>query len=202
VWAIGGEEAQHGILERTLEGHAHWINTMALSTDYTSRCALFDHEGRALPLARELPSTERIVTGSDDFTMFLWDPASTSNKPIARMTGHQALVTQVVFSPDGRWIASCSFDKSVKLWNASTGAFVASFRGHVGSVYQIAFSADSRFLVSASKDATVKIWSVRTKQLHSELAGHRDEVYAIDWAPNGQYVASGGKDRVLKIWRQ
>jgi ribosome assembly protein 4 len=203
VWAVGGAEAQHGILERTLEGHAHWINTMALSTDYASRCALFDWEGKAVATtACKLPSSERIITGSDDFTMFLWDPASGSNKPIARMTGHQALVTQVIFSPDARWIASCSFDKSVKLWNASTGAFVASFRGHVGPVYQISFSADSRFLVSASKDATVKIWSVREKQLHSELAGHRDEVYAIDWAPTGQYVASGGKDRVLKIWRQ
>lgn len=203
VWAIGDSNQQHGILERTFEGHAHWINTMALSTDYGMRVALFDHEGNALSKAREPETTsERIVTGSDDFTMFLWDPSATSCKPIARLTGHQALVTQVIFSPDGRWIASCSFDKSVKLWNASTGAFVASLRGHVGPVYQIAFSADSRFLVSGSRDATVKIWSVRTKQLHSELAGHRDEVYAIDWAPTGQYLASGGKDRVLKIWRQ
>ena len=43
------------------------------------------------------------------------------------------------FSPDGRWIASASFDKSVKLWNGFTGEFVATFRGHVGPVYQIRF---------------------------------------------------------------
>ena len=47
------------------------------------------------------------------------------------------LVNHVYFSPDGQWLASASFDKSVKLWNGITGKFVASFRGHVGPVYQI-----------------------------------------------------------------
>ena len=147
---------------------------------------------------------ERLVTGSDDFSMFLWDPfGENCKKPIARMTGHQAVVNCVVFSPEGtgRWIASASFDKSIKLWNGVTGEFVATFRGHVGPVYQISFSPDARFLVSGSKDSTVKIWSLRTKALHSNLPGHQDEVYAVDWSPTGDYIATGGKDRSLKIWR-
>ena len=49
------------------------------------------------------------------------------------------IVNHVYFSPDGKWIASGSFDKSVKLWNGITGDFVAAFRGHVGPVYQIRF---------------------------------------------------------------
>lgn len=49
------------------------------------------------------------------------------------------LVNHVYFSPDGQWVASASFDKSVKLWNGTTGEFVAAFRGHVGPVYQIRF---------------------------------------------------------------
>lgn len=49
------------------------------------------------------------------------------------------IVNHVYFSPDGKWIASGSFDKSVKLWNGITGNFVAAFRGHVGPVYQIRF---------------------------------------------------------------
>lgn len=49
------------------------------------------------------------------------------------------LVNHVYFSPDGQWVASASFDKSVKLWNGVTGKFVAAFRGHVGPVYQIRF---------------------------------------------------------------
>lgn len=50
------------------------------------------------------------------------------------------LVNHVYFSPDGQWIASASFDKSVKLWNGTTGKFVTAFRGHVGPVYQIRYN--------------------------------------------------------------
>lgn len=93
-------------------------------------------------------------------------------------------MNHVYFSPDGQWVASASFDKSVKLWNGTTGKFVAAFRGHVGPVYQIRFelsllflfkrilsstqqsfcfllhyswSADSRLLLSGSKDSTLKV---------------------------------------------
>lgn len=64
---------------------------------------------------------------------------------------------QVSFSPDGRWLASTSFDKSIKLWNGISGAFAATLLGHVGPVYQAAWSSDSRLLVSASKDSTLKV---------------------------------------------
>ena len=64
---------------------------------------------------------------------------------------------QVQFSPDGRWLVSASFDKSIKLWDGVKGTFAATFRGHVGPVYQIAWSADSRMFVSGSKDSTLKV---------------------------------------------
>ncbi|KAF0894808.1 hypothetical protein E2562_003692 [Oryza meyeriana var. granulata] len=191
-------ETSQGKLVKTLQGHGHWVNSLALSTEYILRTGSYDHTGKTYSLARYKKmrgnAPERLVSGSDDFTMFLWEP-TISKQPKARMTGHQKLVNHVYFSPDGQWLASASFDKSVKLWNGITGKFVAAFRGHVADVYQI-----SRLLLSGSKDSTLKVWDIRTHKLKQDLPGHADEVYAVDWSPDGEKVASGGKDRVLKLW--
>ncbi|CAJ0932145.1 unnamed protein product, partial [Mesorhabditis belari] len=209
--------ADDGVMCRNLTGHAHWINTLALNTDYVLRTSCFDPANHcAKPeddkKAQEIADRrynevlricggERLVSGSDDFTMFLWNP-SESKQHIARLTGHQQLVNQVVFSPDTRTVASASFDKSIKLWCGRTGKYLSSLRGHVQAVYQIAWSADSRLLVSGSADSTLKIWDIRSKRLMFDLPGHGDEVYTVDWSPEGTKVVSGGKDKVLKLWRQ
>lgn len=206
-----------GVLCRTLEGHGHWVNTMALNTDYVMRTGAFEpaEAGSNIELQAKALQTkaleryksvvshnpERMVSGSDDFTLYMWNP-SKEKKSLVRMTGHQAVVNDVKFSPDGRIVASASFDKSIKLWSGKDGKHIGALRGHVGPVYQIAWSADSRLLVSGSGDSTLKLWSVPKHSLLVDLPGHADEVYAVDWSPDGQRVVSGGKDRVLKIWRK
>ncbi|XP_015597269.1 notchless protein homolog 1 [Cephus cinctus] len=196
-----------GILCRTLEGHAHWVNTLALNVDYALRTGPYhplekpsDNLVEQAKKHYEAIGEEKLVSGSDDFTLFLWNPEK-EKKPIARMTGHQQLINDVKFSPDGRMIASASFDKSIKLWEANTGKYITSLRGHVQAVYSVAWSADSRLLVSGSSDSTLKVWSIKTKKLSQDLPGHADEVYAVDWSPDGLRVASGGKDKVLRLWQ-
>ncbi|XP_023244320.1 notchless protein homolog 1-like [Centruroides sculpturatus] len=209
-----------GVLCRTLQGHGHWVNVLALNTDYVLRTGAFDPSEisavyKDLNLSSEELSRralvrynaakgnepERLISGSDDFTLYLWKP-EVDKKPVCRMTGHQQLVNDVKFSPDMRMVASASFDKSIKLWDGKTGKYLAAFRGHVQAVYQISWSSDSRLLVSGSADSTLKVWDIKTKKLLMDLPGHADEVYAVDWSPNGRQVISGGKDKVIKIWRR
>merc|ERR1712238_399239 len=129
-----------GALCRTLQGHGHWVNVLALNTDYVMRTAAFEpskaqivhevqvrneNEQKIEALKRydnvlKNIGEELMVSGADDFQLILWNP-STEKKPLAHMTGHQQLVNDVKFSPDARLIASASFDKSVRLWNGKTG---------------------------------------------------------------------------------
>lgn len=210
-------DASKGTLVHTLNAHAHWVNHLALSTDFVLRTGYYDHKGK-----KEVPETvegkrrkareryeaavtpaggiERLVTASDDCTMYLWEP-SKSTKPLQRMVGHQKQVNHVTFSCDGVLIASAGFDNHVKLWQAQDGKFLHTLRGHVGPVYQCAFSPDSRLLVSGSKDTTLKAWDVRSGKLAENLPGHQDEVFAVDWAPDGERVGSGGQDKTVRLWR-
>eukprot|EP00340_Litonotus_pictus_P010780 CAMPEP_0170535812 /NCGR_PEP_ID=MMETSP0209-20121228/101801_1 /TAXON_ID=665100 ORGANISM="Litonotus pictus, Strain P1" /NCGR_SAMPLE_ID=MMETSP0209 /ASSEMBLY_ACC=CAM_ASM_000301 /LENGTH=601 /DNA_ID=CAMNT_0010837111 /DNA_START=78 /DNA_END=1884 /DNA_ORIENTATION=- len=222
-----------GELLKVYSGHGHWINTMSINTEFILRTGFYDYESRnessgynknsfleeksgkeqkeaALERYNKIKSTfnfksiDRIVTGSDDYSMILWNPQE-STKPVNRLTGHNQLVNHVMFSPNTMFIASGSFDKSVKLWNGHTGAFICNFFGHIAAIYQISWSADSKFILSSSKDSTVKLWNCKsdknTKACRHNLPGHADEVYCIDWSPDGLAAASGSKDRRVNIWK-
>ena len=221
--------AEDGILARTLTGHGHRVNFIALSTAYACRTGFHQplqerrmvqssgkeaeeekSENEEERFQRDALSYysrirgeggERLVSCSDDFSLILWNPEE-SKKPICRMTGHQQAVTHIQFSPNGLRIASASFDKKIKIWDGVSGAFLATLSSHVGAVFQVVWSCDSRYLVTASKDSTVKLWkSSNWSKLYHNLPGHQDEVYALDWSPSASSVCSGSKDRTIKIWK-
>ncbi|KAH7112659.1 hypothetical protein EDB81DRAFT_922603, partial [Dactylonectria macrodidyma] len=80
------------------------------------------------------------------------------NACLQTLEGHGHWVISVAFSANGQWIASGSWDKTVKIWDAGMGACVRTLEGHSDSVLSIAFSADSQWIASGSYDKMVKIW--------------------------------------------
>ena len=75
------------------------------------------------------PDGTRIVSGSDDSTVRVWDAAT--GRPVGQpLNGHTGSVTSVAFSPDGKRIVSGSEDKTVRVWDAATGQPSATPDGH------------------------------------------------------------------------
>ncbi len=112
---------------------------------------------------------------------------------------HSDYVDAVAWSPDGRYIASGSWDDTVQVWDAKTGALLFSYRQN-GIVDAVAWSPDGRYIASGSWDDTVQVWDVLTQHLVRIYTGHSDFVTALAWSPDSQYIASGSWDDTLQVW--
>jgi WD40 repeat protein len=113
---------------------------------------------------------------------------------------HEDKVTALTFSPDGRLLASASFDNKVKLWDTKTGKLRATLEGHEGRVWEVAFSPNGRMLASTGQDKTIKLWEVITNRLRATLSGHADDVFALAFNPNGTELVSASLDQTIKLW--
>ena len=88
------------------------------------------------------------------------------------------------------------------MWDAATGALLATCRGHASKLLGVAFSPDGSRLVTTSADATVRQWDPRTGQeVEPPYDRHSGEVFTAVYSPDGQWVASAGDDRTIRVWR-
>ena len=117
--------------------------------------------------------------------------------------GHSDGIGSVAWSPDGNYIASASYDRTVQIWEAATGHPVYTYTGHEIKVYTVAWSPDGERIASGDAGGTVLVWPVALFEgdgqqpvvIYNQQIG---AVQAVTWSPDGGYIASVSQD--VEIW--
>jgi WD40 repeat protein len=135
---------------------------------------------------------------------------ATQNAPLAtRLTGHNGLVSTVAFSPDGRLLASASWDNNIQLSNTedpnNPQPVGKPLQGHTSFVTSVAFSPDGKTLASSSMDKTVRLWDLTTpadvKELTAPLTGSGEvDGYGVAFSPDGRTLAAASDDGRVRLW--
>ncbi|HSS49972.1 MAG TPA: pentapeptide repeat-containing protein, partial [Thermoanaerobaculia bacterium] len=129
----------------------------------------------------------------------LWE--AKSGREIRAFSGHQNTVWSVVFSPDGKSLASGSSDETLRLWQVDSGREIRAFLGHQNLVRSVAFSPDGKSLASGSYDNTVRLWQVDNGQEIRTFSGHLNTVTSVTYSPDGKSLASGSGDNTVRLWQ-
>ncbi len=116
------------------------------------------------------------------------------------LRGHTGTIGRIAWSPDGRMLASPSWDKTIRLWEVGTGKLLRALKGHEEAVNSVVFDPTGRILASGSDDSTIKLWQANSSKPLRTLAAHQNAVVSVSFNPTGSILASGSEDHTIKLW--
>jgi WD40 repeat protein len=120
----------------------------------------------------------------------------------ASLAGHTNSIFGLAFSPDGRQLASCALNGTVRLWDVEADYALLALHGHSGYVVAVAWSADGKTLASGGADRAIIIWDAASGARLRTLEGHADTVWSVAWCPGvgPAWLASAGGAGAIIIW--
>jgi len=182
-------------LRGILRGHNGWVTSIATPEIRRDR-------------EYNVGLDQMIVSSSRDKSIIQWNLTRGDENPFEYgrahrgLRGHSHYVQDVTLSRDGQYALSCSWDKSLRLWDLNFGSTSRLFVGHTSDVLSVAFSADNRQIVSGSRDHSIKLWNTLGECKCTIDEAHSDWVSCVKFSPNplNPIVVSAGWDKVVKVW--
>ena len=161
-----------------LAGHADAVRALAWSKD-----------GTILAAAGGVPGRKGEVK--------IWKADGTLQ---ATVSGHSDCIYGLAISPDGKTIATSSYDKLIKLWDAATGQEIRTLKDHIDAIYALDFSPDGKRLVSGAADRSIKVWNPETGERLFTMSEPTDGVNSVAVSPDGKWIAAAGQDKSIRVW--
>ena len=160
-----------------------------------------------------------LISGCKDGSIKLWDISQIIMKKDNNIDGnfhiieikeslsskvaHDNEINAIKFSPNGKMLASASYDKTIKLFELSNNNdlnLIHILRGHKKGVTDISFSPYAKILASCSTDKVIKMWNLVDYTCLNTYEGHLSSVLKIDWVYRGTHLISSGGDGLIKLW--
>lgn len=125
--------------------------------------------------------------------------ANTATK-LRDFVGHTGPVTGLALTADGKFLATSGDDRTVRVWEVTSGKQLRSFQGHMTKATAVAVRGDGRQVASASDDGAVRVWDLNTSDEHKALTDSKESLWAVATSPDGKWVAAAGADKSIRVY--
>ena len=139
---------------------------------------------------------DRIIAGDESGKVRLWDQ---SRESLVTFAEHNAAVTALDISPDGKQLVSVGRDRQVKLYDLETRTVTQTINAHQGPIYNVRFTPDGQKIITVGDDKLIHVWQLDGTLLET-LVGHTGLVSALAVSPTGEMIATSGGDRAVRLW--
>ena len=172
VWDL-----QTGALIRSIEGHSHWVLSVAIS-----------------------PGGSILVSGGADKTIKVWNLKT--GQVIRTLNGHSSWITAVAIAAHGK-IVSGSADQTIKIWELNTGKLSKTIKNEkeLFCVLSLCISHDGKVIACGSTNNKITLWNLDSGQLIRSIEGHSDWIQSLSITSGNTTLISGSRDGVIKFWQ-
>lgn len=158
----------------------------------------WDRHHGGVQAAAFLPSANRVVSGSSDATLRVWDIAAA--RTVLLIPGAKLGAYALAVSPDGQRVAAGCKDGVVRVFSLVDGKLLRELDAHRGYVRSVAYTHDGTRLLSSADDGSICVWQADCAEPRARLEGHRGGVLAVAVSPDDKLALSGGRDGTVRVW--